>query len=123
MRRSFANLTASVRLASRSRTSVRTASRSAGALHVGRFVAELRASEQRTGRDARSSTRIFDAAANTSIWRHRVPRGVAVSATPNAGYAYITNQFGNSVSVINPVSNSVVTTITVGNTPFAVAIA
>jgi YVTN family beta-propeller protein len=59
----------------------------------------------------------------TTITGFNGPRGVAVSATPNAGYAYITNQFGNSVSVINPVSNSVVTTITVGNTPFAVAVA
>jgi YVTN family beta-propeller protein len=59
----------------------------------------------------------------TTITVGSAPVGVAVSATPNAGYAYIANQGSNSVSVINPVFNSVVATITVGTFPFGVAVA
>jgi YVTN family beta-propeller protein len=49
---------------------------------------------------------------------------VAVNATgsPYAGDVYVTNQGSNTVSVIDPVFNSVVTTITVGSAPFGVAV-
>ena len=48
------------------------------------------------------------------------PYGVAV--TPNGAYAYVTNEGGDTVSVISTTTNTVAATITVGNEPYGVAI-
>ena len=47
---------------------------------------------------------------------------VSVAVTPNGAYAYVTNEGGDSVSVINTTSNTVTATITVGTEPYDVAI-
>jgi len=46
----------------------------------------------------------------------------SVAVTPNGTYAYVTNEGGNSVSVISTASNTVTTTITVGARPYGVAV-
>src|SRR3954453_12530627 len=48
------------------------------------------------------------------------PFGVAVD--PNYGLVYVANAGSNTVSVIDPTTNTVVATIPVGNGPFGVAI-
>ncbi|MDV6278780.1 YncE family protein, partial [Rhodococcus erythropolis] len=48
------------------------------------------------------------------------PAGVAI--TPNGARVYVTNVVGDSVSVINTVTDTVTATIPVGNSPSAVAI-
>ncbi len=49
------------------------------------------------------------------------PWGVAFS--PNGAYAYVTNYYSGTVSVINTATNTVTNTITVGSSPVGVAIA
>ena len=48
------------------------------------------------------------------------PRGVAI--TPNGAYAYVANEEGNTVSVINTITNTVTATIPGFNSPFGVAV-
>ena len=48
------------------------------------------------------------------------PEGIAI--TPNGNYAYVTNEGGTTVSVINTATNSVTATVTVGNGPVGVAV-
>ena len=48
---------------------------------------------------------------------------MAVSPTgPDAGDIYVTNEGSGSVSVINPSTDTVIATITVGDHPFGVAV-
>ena len=48
---------------------------------------------------------------------------MAVSPTgPEAGYVYVVNEDGDTVSVINPASNTVIATIPVGINPIGVAV-
>jgi YVTN family beta-propeller protein len=48
------------------------------------------------------------------------PEDVAI--TPNGAYVYVTNLYGNSVSVINTATNTVTTTIPVGINPYFAAV-
>ena len=60
----------------------------------------------------------------TTITGFNGPNGVAVSPTgANAGDVYVTNAGNHKVSVIDPTTNSVVTTISVGESPQRVAVA
>ena len=49
-------------------------------------------------------------------------QAVLVDDSSTGPYAYITNQYDNTVSVINTVTNTVTATIPVGNTPIGIAI-
>jgi len=48
------------------------------------------------------------------------PEGVAI--TPNGEYAYVTNEGGTTLSVINTATNTVKATVTIGSGPMRIAI-
>ena len=56
----------------------------------------------------------------TTVAVERGPRSVAI--TPDGTRAYITNQFADSVSVIEIATNTVIGTIPVGDGPKGIAI-
>jgi YVTN family beta-propeller protein len=59
-------------------------------------------------------------AVTATITGFNAPCGVAV--TPNSAYAYVTNEGGNTVSVINTATNTVTATVTVGSNPYGIAL-
>jgi YVTN family beta-propeller protein len=46
---------------------------------------------------------------------------IGIAFNPDNGFMYVANSGSNTVSVINPVTNTVVATIPVGATPFGIA--
>ncbi|QIW21386.1 hypothetical protein [Bacillus thuringiensis] len=50
------------------------------------------------------------------------PTVIAIANISSGIFAYITNFSDNTVSVINTTSNTVITTISVGNAPFGITI-
>jgi len=66
---------------------------------------------------------IGNIASFTGVNTGTTPITATIIATPApTGYAYISNNASNSVSVINTISNTVVTAVTVGQAPFGIAI-
>lgn len=57
----------------------------------------------------------------TSVTVGSIPTGIVFNSTGSR--AYVTNQYGASVSIVNPATNTVVDSIAVGNRPFEVLVA
>jgi YVTN family beta-propeller protein len=57
----------------------------------------------------------------TSVTVGSIPTGIVFNSTGSR--AYVTNQYGASVSIVNPATNTVVDSIVVGNRPFEVLVA
>ena len=57
----------------------------------------------------------------TAVNTGNSPVTATITATPTGGFAYVPNSGDSTVSVVNTATNAVVSTITVGSFPFAVA--